>query len=727
MDSQLPLVRKELYEKLPDRISRLVELSHNLWWSWHQEARDLFKMFDYPLWRSSGHNPVRMLLEISPEHVEQVARDPLFLRQYDAVMLLYDRDIRNGHLWFSNAYPNFPSQPVAYFSAEFGLHQSLPIYSGGLGVLAGDHAKEASDLGIPMIGVGFLYSQGYFTQRIPSHGWQEATYTPLNIRRSPIQPCLDEDGQQLRVRVELAAQKVEAILWQVNVGRTHLYLMDTQVPENAPWDQTLSARLYGGDREMRISQEIVLGIGGVRAVRALGIEPVVWHMNEGHSAFVVLERIRELVEQGMSFDEASEQVRRSTVFTTHTPVPAGHDAFNLPVVEKYFHDYWEQLGLKREEFLELGRVEGPWGVEFNMTTLALRMSNHRNAVSKLHGEVSRRMWHVLWPERPVEEVPIDAVTNGVHLPSWVYGPLGRLFARYLGHAWRDRHDDPELWDRLYEVPDEELWTVHVDQKRKMMGFIRERARRRHISGQMDPDQVLAAGAFLDPEALTIGFARRFATYKRATLLFHDVERLKRIIHDPYRPVQFIFAGKAHPADEAGKHLIQQIYAFAKDLSLGGRIAFIEDYDMHVARYLVQGVDVWLNTPRRPYEASGTSGMKAAINGVPNLSILDGWWVEGYNGKNGWAIDPLEDEEPAVQDAHDVAMLYQLLEDEVVPLFYRRDADGVPRGWVRVVRESIRTAAPYFCTRRMVKEYTEQFYVPAAYSREEEAPEPVTPD
>jgi len=698
-------------DKLPPRIARLSDLAYNLWWSWHQEARDLFKLLDFPLWRSTNHNPVRMLEEASPERLARAAKDPLFLRHYDAVMLAFDRDLQNGHRWFPHEYPELTDRPVAYFSAEFGLHQSLPVYSGGLGVLAGDHAKEASDLGVPFIGVGFIYSQGYFRQHIPPHGWQEAVYPALKTQETPLLPILDEEGRQVRVRVRLVTQEVEVALWQVQVGSVRLCLMDTDLEENAPWDRGLSARLYGGDREMRISQEIVLGVGGVRALRALNLRPAAWHMNEGHCAFMVLERIRELVAEGLSFDEAAAAVRATTIFTTHTPVPAGHDAFDFSMVEKYFNHYWDSLGLTREAFMELGRVPGE--ANFNMTALALRFADYRNAVSQRHGEVSRRMWQVLWPDQPVEEVPIAHVTNGVHLPSWIYGPLSDLFDRYLAPDWRERHDDPLIWKRLDDIPAAELWAVHQEQKRKMMSFIRERARRRRIAGEMDPDQVLAAGAFLDPEALTIGFARRFATYKRATLLFRDVERLKRIIHDLHQPVQFIFAGKAHPADEAGKHLLQQVYAMAKDPAMGGRIAFVEDYDMHVARYLVQGVDVWLNTPRPPYEASGTSGQKAAMNAIPNLSVLDGWWVEGYNGANGWAIPALEVEEPAALDAHDANALYQLLEEEVVPLFYDRDADGVPRGWVAVMKEAIRTSAPVFCTRRMVREYAERFYAPAA--------------
>ncbi|MBN1954512.1 MAG: alpha-glucan family phosphorylase [Anaerolineae bacterium] len=700
-------------ERLPPRIQKLADLAHNMWWSWRQEARDLFKMFDLPLWRSTNHNPVRMLLEASAERIEEISKDPLFLRHYDAVMLTLQRELENGHLWFPQVYPELTDRPIAYFSAEFGIHQSLPVYSGGLGVLAGDHTKEASDLGLPFVGVGFLYSQGYFRQRLGPQGWQEAVYPDLKTEEMPLLPVTSADGEPMRIEVRLVEQVIKVALWEVQIGRARLCLMDTDVPENAPWDRGLSARLYGGDREMRVSQEVVLGIGGVRAVRALGLHPAVWHMNEGHCGFLVLERIRELVEGGLSFDKAAEIVRATTIFTTHTPVPAGHDAFDFALVEKYLRHFWEPLGLTREQFMELGRFDGPTGPAFNMTVLGMRFANYRNGVSRLHGQVSRKMWQGLWPGCAEEEVPIEYITNGVHLPSWVYGPLDKLFDKYLRYDWREHHDEPDLWERLDEVPDKELWETHQEQKRKMMSFIRERARRRRISGEMDPHQVLVAGAFLDPEALTIGFARRFATYKRAYLLFHDVERLKNIIHNLHRPVQFVFAGKAHPADEAAKHLIQHIYSMAQDPALGGRIAFVEDYDMHVARYLVQGVDVWLNTPRRPHEASGTSGQKAAMNGVPNLSVLDGWWVEGYNGANGWPIDPMTDGDHAAQDASDAAELYRLLEEEVVPLFYKRDADGIPRGWVQIMKEAIRTAAPLFCTRRMVREYTERFYIPAA--------------
>jgi len=699
--------------KLPPRIARLEDLAYNFWWSWHREARDLFKMLDYTLWRTTSHNPVQILLEISPQHLADAASDPLFLRQYDAVMMALDADVKDGHLWFPNKYPELTDRPVAYFSAEFGLHRSLPIYSGGLGVLAGDHTKEASDIGLPFVAVGFLYEMGYFQQHITPDGWQEATYPHFEPREVAIRQALCQDGSCLFVPVNLNDQTVHLKVWHIEVGRAHLYLMDADNDRNAPWERELTRRLYGGDQEMRIQQEIVLGIGGLHVIRALGIEPLAYHLNEGHSAFLVLERAHELVESGMPFEEARRQVQATTLFTTHTPVAAGHDVFHFHLIDKYFHAFWPQLGLSREAFLGLGHhKDGRQG--FNMTALAMRMCGQRNGVSKLHGEVSRRMWTSLWPDKEEDEVPIDSVTNGIHVPSWIGGAAYRLYRKHLGPDWTKKHDIAALWERILDVPHGELWDAHVHLKGKLMTFMRERSRRRRIEGGLTPEQVLCSGTFLDPDALTIGFARRFPTYKRSTLLFHDLERLKRLLHDRYRPVQFIFSGKAHPADDAGKRLLQQVYNTAKDPSTGGRIAFIEDYDMQVARYLVQGVDLWLNTPRRPYEASGTSGQKAALNGIPNLSVLDGWWAEGYNGANGWAIQSGKRyDDPAAQDAADAEALYKLLEDEVVPLFYERDADDIPRDWVRVMKEAIRTAVPTFCTRRMVKEYTEKFYVPAA--------------
>ncbi|MCB8968626.1 MAG: alpha-glucan family phosphorylase [Ardenticatenaceae bacterium] len=704
-------------EKLPEKINRLSELAHNLWWSWTPEARELFRRLDYQLWRQTQHNPVQMLKILDTNRLQQIANDAAFVRLYNKVMIKFDREMQNGSSWFSVQYPELTQKTIAYFSFEFGLHNSLPIYSGGLGILSGDHAKETSDLGLPFIGIGFMYPQGYFRQRVPSHGWQEAAYQQLDMTEAPILPVLDENGHEKLISVGLGGRQVYARLWSIQVGRNPLFLLDTDVNENDPWDRELSARLYSGDSEMRIRQEIMLGIGGIRALRSLGIYPSVYHMNEGHSAFLLLECIREKVAEGLTFEEASNFVRQQSVFTTHTPVPAGHDAFGFHMIDQYFAGFWDQMGISREQFLNLGGHEEQWGMAFNMTVLALRLSGQSNGVSQLHGQVSRKMWQEVWPHKSVNEVPISAITNGVHVPSWISSEMSQLYAKYLGPDWRERHDDPVLWERMLDIPAEELWAVHVELKRKMISFLREHVRRRWIDGRNDPTQVLTGGTILDPDALTIGFARRFATYKRATLIFRDFERLKRIMLDTYRPVQIIFAGKAHPADDPGKRLIQDVYNLAKNSELGGRVAFIEDYNMHMARYLVQGVDLWLNTPRRPREASGTSGMKAVLNGVPNLSILDGWWAEGYNGANGWAIgsetnfDSLD-----AQDWHDANSTYQLLEDEIVPLYYGRDHDNVPRGWVEIMRETIRSNAAQFSMRRMVKEYTNEMYVNAMNNR-----------
>jgi len=697
-------------EKLPKRLSRLEGLAYNFWWSWHRSARDLFKVLDHTLWKDTRHNPVKMLLEVPQERLISLSKDPAFLRDYDAVIMELDRDLKNGHLWYSKTYPEFLETPIVYFSAEFGVHTSLPIYSGGLGILAGDHNKEASDLGLPFFGIGFLYEQGYFRQKLDHSGWQQAIYPALSPEEVALRPMLAGDGSRLTVKVIVGDRPIALQVWEVMVGRVHLYLMDANVEENAPWDRELTARLYGGDREMRIQQEFLLGVGGVQILRALGISPKVWHINEGHSAFLVLERLREYVQQGMPCDEAVDHVRAGTVFTTHTPVPAGHDVFSFNLMEKYFHNFWPQLNMSRDEFMALGSYDNG----FNMTALALRLAGHANGVSQLHGEVSRAMWQSFWPDKDIDAVPIGHVTNGVHLSSWIGEAMHRMHRKYLNPDWVASQDDPTLWARLEEVPDEIIWDAHIHLKRKLFSVIRERARVSRISQATSPEQLLASGIFLDPDALVIGFARRFATYKRSYLLFRDMERLKALIHHRYRPVQFIFAGKAHPADDPGKRLLQEIYNWARSPEMGGRIAFVEDYDMHVARYLVQGVDVWLNTPRKPMEASGTSGMKAGLSGVLNLSVLDGWWAEAYNGRNGWAIEGDYDDsaEEWARDDADARALYQVLEDEVVPLYYQRDRDAVPRGWVQMMRDLISTVGPMFSTRRMVKEYTERYYVPA---------------
>ena len=705
-----------LDDKIPEKIKRLGELAYNLWWSWTPEARELFRRLDYPLWRRTKHNPVQMLQEISPVALAEAANDAAFVRRYNKVMLKFDHMRNTDETWFNQTYPELKDKTIAYFSFEFGLHNSVPIYSGGLGILSGDHAKEASDLGLPFVGIGYMYPQGYFRQHIPSHGWQEANYEQLDLSKTPIRPVLTEDGQLFKVGIHMGGRHIFVRVWRIEVGRISLLLLDTDVDDNDPWDRELSARLYSGDTEMRIRQEILLGLGGVRVLRAMGYNPDAYHMNEGHSAFLLLECIREKVAQGMSFEEAKAQVQKQTMFTTHTPVPAGHDTFGFHLVEQYFAGFWDQMGISREQLLGLGGHEEEWGMAFNMTVLALRLSGQAIGVSKLHGKVSREMWQPVWPSRTVSQVPISSITNGIHVPTWVAGEMNELFTKYLGPNWVDKQDDPAIWQRMADMPDEELWQTHLDLKRKMNNYIRSRTRQSWINGRNDPTQVLTSGTLLDPDALTIGFARRFATYKRASLIFRDVDRLCKLLLDIHRPVQIVFAGKAHPADEPGKMLIQHIYNLAKHNKLGGRVAFVEDYDMHLARYLKQGVDVWLNTPRRPREASGTSGMKASLNGIPNLSIMDGWWAEGYNGANGWAIGGAEFNDYEEQDSYDANSIYQLLEEEIVPLYYKRDRDDIPRGWVEVMRETIRSNSAMFSMRRMVKEYVNDMYVKALNGR-----------
>lgn len=702
---------------MPARLARLPELARNLWWSWQPEARALFKALDEPLWRRTRHNPVRVLAAIDPERLVRAAEDLEYVGRLRRVLAAFDARGAGG--WLPERHPELAGQLVAYFSAEYGLHGSLPEYAGGLGVLAGDHAKEASDLGVPLVAVGFMYLHGYFHQHMGADGRQEEVYEPIDRWDVPLEPACTEPGRQCVVPLELPGRTLQVAVWRVDAGRTRLYLMDTDLEANAPWDRELSARLYGGDREVRLRQEIVLGIGGVRLLRALGIAPAVWHANEGHTAFMMVERVRELVTAGVPFDEAAARVRATTVFTTHTSVAAGHDVFAFGLVEKYLAPYWPTLGLDRDRFLTLGAHQEPWGTGFNMTALGLRLAGHRNAVSRRHGEVARRMWRGVWPDvRSDDAVPITAVTNGVHVPSWVATEMDRLFRRYLGEDWAARHDDPALWAGLADVPDEALWAVRCSLKRTILDVVRDRARARWAEDRIDPGQVAASGVLLDPDALTIGFARRFATYKRATLILRDLPRLAALLTDRRRPVQLVFAGKAHPADEPGKRLLEAVYRPARDPALGGRIAFVEDYDMHLARYMVQGVDLWLNTPRPPLEASGTSGQKAALNGVPSLSVLDGWWAEAYDGTNGWAIGEGGGRpgDETAQDAADAEALYRLLEREVVPLYYDRGPDGLPKGWLLMVRRTIQTCAPRVSARRMVKEYVERLYAKAGAER-----------
>ena len=697
---------------LPRRIDRLGELAYNLWWTWNPSAQRLFRRIDESLWEVAGHNPVNFLRNVKRPLLNAVANERSFLEPYDQVVATFDSYLAAGQTWFAGEHADLVHRPIAYFSSEYGLHESLPIYAGGLGVLSGDHLKQASDLGLPMVGLGFLYTRGYFRQRISEDGWQEALYELIDFNNLPVWPVTGRDASPLTVSVHLPGRDVAARLWQVRLGRISLYLLDSNVEGNTEADRELTSRLYTSELEQRLSQEIVLGIGGVRALRALGYNPTAWHLNEGHSAFALLERAREYVAAGRTFAEASQRVRETTLFTTHTPVPAGNDEFPLWVVEKFFSSYWGELGLERDSFLDQGRNRQAWGESFSMPVLALRLSSRANAVSELHGHVARRMWHALWPDRDESQVPITHITNGIHSATWLARQMGALFDRHLPEGWRERVDDPLVWEAVRRIPDSELWAVRKHLKRKLVAYIRERTRRLWLSDRVHPVQALAAGALLDPYALTIGFARRFATYKRANLILSDFDRLLRLLNRPNTPVQIIFAGKAHPADEPAKRLLQEVYRLAKRAECGGRLVFLEDYDLNLARYLVQGVDVWLNTPLPRQEASGTSGQKAALNGGLNLSVLDGWWREGYNGRNGWAIGEDGLTAPEAPPAAEAAALYELLENEIVPLYYRRSADNVPGEWVARIKESIRTLAPHFSTQRMLKDYLRELYLPA---------------
>jgi starch phosphorylase len=700
---------------IPSRLSRLPELAYDLWWTWNK-AREVFRRMDYTLWRVTAHNPVMMLQKMTTEQLERVAADPTFLAAYDAALAAMDSDhaaATSRRTWWNAAVEAEPTHVIAYFCAEFALHQSLPIYAGGLGVLAGDHCKEASDLGIPIIGVGFMYPQGYFRQRVTSDGWQEEVYEQLDWTQAPIVVARTLDDKPCVILVPLAERGVLVQVWEVQLGRVRLLLLDTDLPQNAPADRDLSARLYGGGKDTRLQQEIVLGFGGVLALRALGLRPAVWHLNEGHAAFVLLQRIRDFLAAGEDWEAALGEVRRTTVFTTHTPVPAGHDAFPFPIVEQHLSACWGSMNGHGELFLALGSYDTGDGPQFNMTALAMRSAGAINAVSERHGQVTREMFAPLWPDRPEAERPVATITNGVHVPTWVSFEMARLFERHLSAAWREQYEDPAFWARILDIPDDDLWTARQNLRGFLFQFIRERVREHWTGTDASAARIVAGGAMLDPHALTIGFARRFTGYKRPDLVFRDEERLARIVNAAGRPVQFVFAGKAHPADEGGKHHLQRVFRHALDPRFGGRVAFVEDYDLHVAHLLVQGCDVWLNNPRKPLEASGTSGMKASMNGVLHLSIDDGWWAEGFTGSNGWRIAGADSSSDAgAADAADADALYQLLESEVVPAYYERDARGVPRRWIAMIKQSLLTITPRFSSRRMLKEYVEKAYAPA---------------
>lgn len=698
---------------LPKRIEALSTVAHNLWWVWHQDGQRLFQFIDPLLWDMVNHNPVAFLHQVDRTRINAAVDQAVYLEFYDATLAKMQSYLTSRETWFHKTYPALLDKTIAYFSFEFGLHESLPVYAGGLGILSGDHLKEASDLGLPLVGVGFIYNQGYFVQHLSEDGWQETRSALIDFHNLPLIALYDENRKPLTVTVDLPGRTVSARIWEFEVGRVHLYLLDSNVESNTQADRHLTERLYTNDLEIRISQEILLGIGGVQALRLLNYEPNVWHMNEGHSAFLAVERLREKVQLGTPLKEAMDLIRLRDVFTTHTPVPAGNDQFPLWLIDKYFGNVWTELGMTRDQFVDLGRQSQPWGESFVMPVMALKLSERANAVSELHRTVSRRMWNFLWPGKNEDDVPIGYVTNGVHTRTWLARRMDVLYQTYLGENWIEWVDNPDLWKNISQIPDEELWAVRRHLKNKLVKFANERTRQQWHNGTLTATQAVAGGVFMEPYSLTIGFARRFATYKRANLMFRDFDRFISLVTDPHRPVQVVFAGKAHPADEPGKLLIQQVYRAVKDSRSGGRLVFLEDYDINVARFLVQGVDVWMNTPRRPNEASGTSGMKAAINGVLNFSVLDGWWREGYNGKNGWSIGKeIEYTNTDVQDAADAQSIYETLEKQIIPLYYERDHNKLPVEWLKMVKEDLRTLTPQFSLRRMLKEYMTDYYLPA---------------
>ena len=703
---------------LPGALEPLREMSFNLWWTWEPSARRLFRHLDPELWNRTNHNPVRMLQLSRQLRLEEVSQDKAFLRElkevYDAFRNYLARKDTYGKTGAGSAIKN----PVAYFSAEFGFHESIPNYSGGLGILAGDHCKSASDLDLNFVAIGLLYRHGYFKQQIDKEGVQEAVNLNQNFHDLPIREVRRGDANLL-ISVRILDREVFAKIWQLQVGRVSLYLLDTETPENNAEDRLITAELYGGDLEMRMRQEIMLGIGGVKALSALGIEPDVFHMNEGHSAFLALERIRlNVVERKLDFYSALQVVAAANVFTTHTPVPAGNDSFPREMMRKYFAQFAKELNIPFDELFSFGQTRVNPSDPFSMTILALRLSRHANGVSKLHGEVTRSLWKDVWTGVPVHEVPITSITNGVHTKTWMAPEFSALYRKYL-RDWEEHLTEPDFWRGVIDIPDTQLWETHQKLKLRLVEFVRERIRMRRERVGESPEALRSANQILDPEILTIGFARRFATYKRGALLFSNQERLHRLLNDTTRPVQFIFAGKAHPRDEAGKALIQEVYKFSRQAGLENRLVFVEDYDSYIARRLVQGVDLWLNHPLRPLEASGTSGMKLAPNGGLNLSVLDGWWREGYNGNNGWAIGPeIENGTIEFQNEVDAGSLYQLLENQIIPLYYAKPDGKLPLAWLQLMRESIRSVTPVFNTHRMVKEYTERLYIPAAKSHKD---------
>jgi glycogen phosphorylase len=704
--------------RVPDELSRLRDMAYNLWWSWTPRARRLFSDIDTTLW-STYRNPVQLLINIEPHQWERLINDGgAFMSDYRRLVREFDRYMQPETTPFAENFPGYDGPPVAYFSTEFGLHECLGIYSGGLGVLSGDHAKAASDYGLPFIGIGILYRKGYFHQSVDADGDQDHIFKDFDFHRLPVSPVQSSSGHPLVVSVDLPGRDVLAKVWQLKVGRVHLYLLDTDIPENDIADRPITSQLYVRGREMRLCQELVLGIGGARILRELGISPAVWHMNEGHSAFLAIERLRSLVRDGHSFEDASAAIAADTVFTTHTPVPAGNEAFDTHLVEKYLSLYAKTIGVDTHRLIELGisYPEGG-GQPFNLTALAIRMSHNINGVSKLHGEVSSHMWHHLFPGKSAADLPVDYVTNGVHVATWLGHDMRTLVEEEIGADWNENLTNQSFWEGIRNIRDEDVWAAHQNQKERMVRLVRSRLVAQFGRHGKSPDEMREVNHLLDPRVLTIGFARRFATYKRAGLIFKDYNRLKAILTHADRPVQIIFSGKAHPADMPGQDLVRHIFNIAFHSDIAGKIIFLEDYDMRICRHLVQGVDVWLNTPRRPREASGTSGMKAAMNGAPNLSISDGWWPEAFNGHNGWLIsDGREFDNEEMQDYEDSSSFYEIMEQQVVPAYYDHREKGVPVKWVEIMKDSMATIIPAFSAARMLGDYAEKFYMPIVQSR-----------
>ncbi len=698
---------------IPERLIGLRDLAYNLWWTWNYDAVTLFHRLDPQLWGEAVHNPVRLLSELPQDRLEHVSRDRAYLAHLERVLTRL-KDYMNEETWFQKNYPQHVNDTIAYFSMEFGLHECLPIYSGGLGVLAGDHMKSASDLGLPLVGVGLFYHHGYFQQFLSNDGWQFEDYPLLDIHHMPLALARDEKGKPIKISCRIGDRDVHAQIFKVRVGRVQLILLDALLDENHRDDRNLTMRLYSGDQEMRIRQEMLLGFGGLRALRALGHEPNVFHMNEGHSAFLALEQIGHLMEsQGLDVLEAREAVAGATVFTTHTPVPAGIDTFPKSLIERYLPYHMSRMGVSVDQLMTWGQAHrGKTDEPFSMATLALTLSRQSNGVSKVHGRVAREMWQSHWPETPVDEIPIKSVTNGVHVRSWISSDVERLFERYLGPEWEANPDESHLWDRVHDIPDAELWIAHERRRSRLVVEARAHLKNQYLKRGASPAQIAEAEEVLDPEALTIGFARRFAPYKRATLLLRDETRLLELLTNTDRPVQFVFSGKAHPRDNLGKELIKTLIKFARRPEVRKRLVFIENYNMAIARFLVQGVDIWMNTPTKPLEASGTSGMKVTSNGGINFSVLDGWWWEAYNGSNGWAIgDDRMYDNPDYQNFVEGESIYDVLEREIIPDFYHRGSDGLPRKWIARMKASMRTCTAQFSSFRMVREYAERFYLP----------------